>query len=134
MAASAFPEAYFFFAKGVHLLREEDWTSNYRLCCDIYTKAADTAALTTDFNDMDRCLAVLFVRCKGSIVDYLNAAYILVRSMVAQNNPASLDTGLEALRFAGEKYPSQNIAMHTVMSLPAPLAGKISFRHPLPLA
>ena len=116
MLASALPEAYFFFDKGIYLLREVDWTNNYRLCCDIYTKAADTAALTTDFQDMDRCLAILFDHCKGSIVDCLNASYIQVRSMVSRDDPAALDTGLEALRLAGEKIPSRNLVMHTIVS------------------
>ena len=116
MLASALPEAYFFFDKGIYLLREDDWTNNYRLCCDIYTKAADTAALTTDFQDMDRCLAILFDHCKGSIVDCLNASYIQVRSMVSRDDPAALDTGLEALRLAGEKIPSRNLVMHTIVS------------------
>mmetsp|Transcript_36638 Transcript_36638/g.77303 ORF Transcript_36638/g.77303 Transcript_36638/m.77303 type:complete len:1032 (-) Transcript_36638:196-3291(-) len=114
MEASAFPEAHFFFTKGIYLLHDEDWVRNYRLCCDIYTKAADTAALTTDFEDMNKCLAVLFNNCKGSIVDCLNASYIQVRTMMSRDDPEALDTGLEALRLAGEKFPSQNLAAHTV--------------------
>eukprot|EP00581_Thalassiosira_minuscula_P032876 CAMPEP_0183766824 /NCGR_PEP_ID=MMETSP0739-20130205/11806_1 /TAXON_ID=385413 /ORGANISM="Thalassiosira miniscula, Strain CCMP1093" /LENGTH=633 /DNA_ID=CAMNT_0026005661 /DNA_START=1 /DNA_END=1899 /DNA_ORIENTATION=+ len=114
MEASAFPEAHFFFTKGIYLLRNEDWVRNYRLCCDIYTKAADTAAITTDFEDMNKCLAVLFNNCKGSIVDCLNASYIQVRTMMSRDDPEALDTGLEALRLAGEKFPSQNLAVHTI--------------------
>lgn len=118
MAASAFPGAHFFFTKGINLLREDDWTKHYRLCCDMYMKAADTAALTADFKKMDICLTILFDHCKGgSLIDFLNASYIQVRSMFVRDDPACLEVGLEALRVAGEKFPSRNMAMHTVVSI-----------------
>lgn len=118
MAASAFPEAHFFISKSTSLLREEDWTTHYNLCCETYMKAADTAALTSDFRDMESCLAVLFDHCRGSLVDYINATYIKVRWLASKDSPVALDTGLEALRMAGEKYPTQNFLMHTLVSLP----------------
>jgi len=81
MAASAFPEAHFFFSEGIKLLHNDDWTSNqnYRLCCDLYIKAADMGGLTADFKDMDKCLKVLFAHCHGASVDFLNASYLQVR-------------------------------------------------------
>lgn len=117
LAASAFPEAHFFFSKGIALLHEEDWTNNYQLCCDIYMKDADTASITGDFHDMDTCLKVLFGHCKGCLVDYLNATYIQVKSFGTRDNPAAIDIGIEALRMAGVKFPSQRLSQHTLVSM-----------------
>lgn len=107
-SACAFSEAHFFFAKGKSLLRHADWARHYRLCCDIYMKDADTAAIIGDFRDMDECLAVLFKYCKGSLDDYLNASYIRVRYLATRDDPAAIDIGLEALKMAGENFPSRD--------------------------
>ena len=116
LAANAFAEAHFFFAKGSSLLRDEDWGNHFRLCADIYLQQADSAALTTDFRDMDNCLGVLFDRCKDySPVDYLNASYIKVRALTARDDQAAVDIALEALSLVGETFPSQNLAKHTVL-------------------
>ena len=115
-SAAAFPEAHFFLTKSVFLLRESDWADHYRLCSDVYMKCADTAALSGNDRDQDKCLAVLFERCGGSVVDYLNATYIQVRSLQAKDSPDALDVGLEALRTAGETFPSKNLTLHTMVS------------------
>ena len=117
MTTGAFPEARFFFNKGIKLLNESDWANNYRLCCDIYMKAADTAALTADFRDMDKLLKVLFSNCKDSMVDYLNASSIQAKSLLVRTDQRSLTVCLGALRYAGVKFPTNNLAMHTVKGL-----------------
>lgn len=116
MSASAFPEAHFFLTKGIDLLREGDWESNYRLCCDIYMKDADTAAITGDIRDMDKCLAVLFHQCKESLVDHINASYIQVRSLLSRDDPSTLDVGLEALKIAGVNFPDSHLRVHIIVS------------------
>ena len=114
-SASAFPEAHFFYSKGIDLLKEEDWTNNYRTCCDLWMKAADTASLTSDFPHMKKCLAILFDHCKDP-ADFLNASYIQVRHLSSKDDPASLDIGIEALQMAGEKIPSKNLPLHIIVS------------------
>ncbi|KAL7549174.1 hypothetical protein ACHAWF_012443 [Thalassiosira exigua] len=116
-AASAFPEAHFFFKKGYEVLREEDWATDYRLFCDLYMKAADTAALTGDFKHMEECLAIVFSHCEGFLVDFLNASFIKARAMASRDDPEALDVGLEALRLAGEKFPTRNHAVHSLLGL-----------------
>mmetsp|Transcript_25283 Transcript_25283/g.60782 ORF Transcript_25283/g.60782 Transcript_25283/m.60782 type:complete len:1028 (+) Transcript_25283:177-3260(+) len=117
MKASAFLEAHFFFAKGVQLLRKDDWTKHYRLCCDIWMKAADTAYLTSDYQDMNKCLSIIFEHSKGYIADFLDASIIQVRSLSSRDDPTALDVGIEALRVAGEKFPSRNFALHSLVGL-----------------
>ncbi|KAL7541321.1 hypothetical protein ACHAXR_010809 [Thalassiosira sp. AJA248-18] len=117
MSVSAFPEAHFFFAKGIDLLCESDWTNNYRLCCDIYMKDADTAAITGNIEDMTKCLTVLIDHCKGSIVDFLTASYIKARSLAAMGDPFAIDVGLEALRLAGEPFPTRNLFAQNILGL-----------------
>mmetsp|Transcript_12829 Transcript_12829/g.27849 ORF Transcript_12829/g.27849 Transcript_12829/m.27849 type:complete len:527 (-) Transcript_12829:317-1897(-) len=121
MSASAFSEANFFFAHAISSLHKDDWNNNYRLCCDIYTKAADTAFIQDAGNSMDTYLAILFDHCgrrkKGSLLDFLNASYIQVRSLASREDPSALDVGIEALRLAGVNLPSRNLAMHTIVGL-----------------
>ena len=119
LASGAISEALFFFGRGVSLMHDADWTTNYRLCCDLYTKAADTAALTSSFEEMESYLKCLYsnCECKARCVDYLNASFIQVRSMAARDDRDSLSVGLDALRRCGENFPSQNLTMHTVVGL-----------------
>lgn len=80
--------------------------------------AADTAA---NQEDMDKFLSVLFLHCSSSKpetqVDFLDASYIEVRFMSTKNDPESLQICLEALRGVGEKFPSRNMSLHTMVSL-----------------
>ena len=119
LASGAISEALFFFGKGISLMHDADWTTNYRLCCDLYTKAADTAALTSSFEEMESYLNCLYSKCacKARCVDYLNASFIQVRSMAARDDRDSLKFGLAALRRSGESFPSQNLTMHTAVGL-----------------
>jgi hypothetical protein len=116
MAASAFPEAQFFLAKAICLIQDEDWSTDYHLCWDIYTKAADIASMTADFTFADKCLSVLFAH-EPSLVGFLNASYIKVRSLRSKDDSSSLRVGIEALKMAGVTFPGQNFALHTIHGL-----------------
>ncbi|KAL7547914.1 hypothetical protein ACHAWF_011188 [Thalassiosira exigua] len=113
-------EAHFFFSKGMNMLREDDWTTNYRLCCDIYMKAANSASLRGDSKDLEKFLAMLFKCCRES-VDSLNASYIQVRSMCtwgfSGGQQRCLEVGLQALRAAGINIPQRNLGMHVLIGL-----------------
>jgi len=117
-AASAFPEAQFFFARGIFLIRDEvDWKDNYRMCVDCYSKAAETAALTGDYEKMDEWLNIVLLRSK-ELDDQLRAYYIRVKALASQAEmEPAVDVGLEAMKLVGVKMPSRNVLMHTLFDL-----------------
>lgn len=116
-AASAFPEAQFFFARGIFLIRDEvDWKDNYRMCIDCCSKAAEAAALTGDYEKMDEWLNIVLLRSK-ELDDQLRAYYIRVKALASQAEmEPAVDAGLEAMKLVGVKMPSRNVLMHTLVS------------------
>ena len=117
-AASAFPEAHFFFARGIHVLHREDWAQHYRLCCDVYMAAAEVAQITGSHEDTEEWLKIIFEHSKDSIDDQFRAYFIQVKSLASRNQmEAAIDLGMGALRFlVGEQFPSRNLALHTLVS------------------
>lgn len=114
----AFPEAHFFFASGIRLLQEEDWGGKgYRLICDICLAAAEASYYSSEYQDLDRYLAVLFKNCRGE-VDFLRASCIKVKSLLKRNSPEALKACIEALRVAGENIPTESLLRHTLVSHP----------------
>ncbi len=116
-AASAFPEAKFFYSRGIDMIdNDEDWRGNYQLCMDCYLKGAEAAAIAGDYAQMDVWLSVVIRRSIG-LDDQFRAHYIHVRSLAQRNEMENaVDVGLEALELIGIRIPSDNVKLHTFVS------------------
>ena len=115
--ATAFPEAQFFFMKSIQMLCDEDWAQRYRLCYDVYMKAAEVAMITGDYKHMEEWLGIIFEHSKDSIDDQFRAYYIQVRSMVSRNDiESAVDLGVEALKLVGENFPTKHLTAHILVS------------------
>lgn len=115
-SVSAFPVSLSWLSFGISLLQDHDWLHHRRLCADIYLKAADAASITGDYDNMNSWLAIIFDRCKDSVVDLLTAYYIRVRKLAAKDeDPKALDVGLEALRLVNIRFPSKNMMLHIMV-------------------
>jgi len=117
-AASAFPEAKFFYARGIDMIdNDEDWESSYQLCMDCFSKGAEAAAIAGDYEQMDAWLSVAIRRSIG-LDDQFRAHYIHVRSLAQRNEmEKAVDVGLEALELIGVRIPSDNVKLHTLIEL-----------------
>ena len=112
----AFPEAHFFFEKGVALLDDQDWLKHYRLTCDLWVLLADCEIKSRDMTSLQGRLKNIFEHVEEGSTDWLNATHIKVLSMTLEGNRNVLDTGFAALRMAGVKFPTTNLPMHTIVS------------------
>lgn len=114
--ATAFLDAHFFYARGISMLRNLDWASNYWLSCDLYMKASEVAIITKAHDDVDKWLGILLL--KTTVDDQFTAQCIKIKFLVSiEEMDAAFDLGLKALAGVGVKFPSHILPLHTLVSV-----------------
>ncbi len=53
IASTAFPQALFYFEKGLEVLDEKDWSDQYDFILELTTNAAEAAYLSGDYKKVD---------------------------------------------------------------------------------
>jgi len=115
---AAFPEAHFFYARGIAMLCNQDWMYNYRLSFDLYMKASEVAIITKAYKDVDQWIELVLLRTSSSPEDNIRAIHLKARTLaVREDFEGAVKLALKALSAVGVKIPTRNLAMHTMVGL-----------------
>jgi len=104
-ASAAYAAARGYFAAGMALLDESDWSRHYELMFNLWLERAECAFLTSDFEQAEHILAELLQR-GGSKVEQAAAHHLKVLlHMVKSEHPQAADSALACLRLFGMDIP-----------------------------
>jgi len=105
IASTAYPQAFQYFEKGLYVLEEEDWKSQYDLKLQITTDAADAAYLSGQYEKVDKLINDLLTHSR-SLLDSAKGYGIDIKKLIAQNKPLeAVELGLNVLRKFGISLP-----------------------------
>ncbi len=113
--SQAIENAYAFFNRGIKLLDENTWSTQYSLTLDLYAEAAEAAYLNTEFSSMEELASVAIENAK-SILDQVKIYDVQMQSFYAQNRMKdALELGLKVLKLLGHRFPSNPKIAHIVL-------------------
>ena len=105
IASTAYPQALQYFEKGLYVLDEEDWESQYDFMLQITTDAADAAYLSGQYEKVDKLVNDLLKHSR-SLIDSAKGYEIDIKKLIAQNKPLeAVELGLNILRKMGISLP-----------------------------
>ena len=98
IASTAYPQAFQYFEKGLYVLEEEDWKSQYDFKLQITTDAADAAYLSGQYEKVDKLVNDLLTHSR-SLLDSAKGYGVDIKKLIAQNKPLeAVELGLNVLR------------------------------------
>jgi predicted ATPase len=104
--SAAFPLAFACYSAGARLLDERDWATHYGLCLGLHSGAAETAALSAAWTELEAHVEVLQARGR-TILDQLVAWEARINAQIGRRAyGAAVDTALEALQRLDIALPS----------------------------
>ncbi|MGB3074924.1 MAG: serine/threonine-protein kinase PknK, partial [Chitinophagales bacterium] len=113
----AFKQAMEYLESGIALLKPDHWQSQYELSKNLYTAAAESAYLNSDFNAMDRHLAQV-IHPDRKLLDQVAAYEIRIQALIAQNQlNNALDVGLDILNKLGVHFPAHPNDVNVILGL-----------------
>ncbi|HSN09023.1 MAG TPA: serine/threonine-protein kinase PknK, partial [Hanamia sp.] len=105
MASTAFPQALFYFEKGLEILDEKEWNDQYDFILQLTTNAAEAAYLSGDYKKVDLYVGKI-LKHSQSLIDSVKGYEIDIKKLIAQNKPyEAVKLGLDILRKMGIKLP-----------------------------
>ncbi|KAA9041267.1 AAA family ATPase [Ginsengibacter hankyongi] len=105
IASTAYPQALQYFEKGLNVLDEKDWETQYDLLFQITTNAADAAYLSGQYDKVDQLVNAIFKNSK-SLIDSAKGYEINIKKLIAQNKPLdAVELGLTILKKFGIDLP-----------------------------
>jgi predicted ATPase/class 3 adenylate cyclase/tRNA A-37 threonylcarbamoyl transferase component Bud32 len=105
IASTAYPQALQYFEKGLYVLEEEDWESQYDFILRITTDAGDAAYLSGQYEKVDKLVNDLLKHSR-SLIDSAKGYEIDIKKLIAQNKPLeAVELGLNILRKMGISLP-----------------------------
>lgn len=115
-AAAVYDIALNYFKTGVELLGERGWTEHYDLALALYTGVVQVAPLSSAPTEQQACFETI-CRHARTALDQIPAfeAKIAAQSRCADYRAAA-ETGIEALRLLGVRFPSNPTPLHIFFS------------------
>ena len=105
IASAAYPQALQYFEKGLYVLDEQDWESQYNLLLLMTTDAADAAYLSGQYEKVDKLVNDLLKHSR-SLIDSTKGYEIDIKKLIAQNKPLeAVELGLDILHKLGINLP-----------------------------
>ncbi|MGN6343071.1 MAG: adenylate/guanylate cyclase domain-containing protein [Ginsengibacter sp.] len=105
MSSTAFPQALFYFEKGLQVLNEEHWNIDYDFILEFTTLAANAAYLSGEYEKVDLYVASILKHNK-SLIDSVKGHEIVIKKLIAQNQHFdAVKEGLEILRKMNIRLP-----------------------------
>jgi predicted ATPase/class 3 adenylate cyclase len=105
--SSAYEPAFENFQCGIRLLKTDHWESQYPLSIQLFTEAAETAFLSSRFEEMNSYIDVVLQNSQH-LIENIRPYEIRIQSIKAENRlPDALASGLELLEKLGEKFPKK---------------------------
>jgi len=105
IASTAFPQALYYFEKGLNVMDENDWGGQYDFILQLTAKAADAAYLSGDYEKVDFHVNQILKNSK-SLTDSVKAYEIDIKKLIAQNKPfEAVKLGLNILKKMGINLP-----------------------------
>ncbi|MDZ8185757.1 MAG: AAA family ATPase [Nostoc sp. ChiSLP02] len=106
-AATAHDSAIKYLQVGLGLLAEDSWKNQYELTLNLHEEAAEVAYLSGDFDLMQRFVAVV-QNCATSLLEKVKVYEVQIQGYMGQNKLIdAINTGLQALRLLGVKFPEK---------------------------
>ncbi|HEY5465219.1 MAG TPA: adenylate/guanylate cyclase domain-containing protein [Hanamia sp.] len=117
IATTAYPQALLYFEKGLNVLNEEDWNSQYDIMLQLTTDAAEAAYLSGRYEKVDKLVSLLLLHSK-SLIDSAKGYEIDIKKLIAQNKPLdAVKLGLNILGKMGIHLPLKPGKMHVMKDL-----------------
>lgn len=115
--STAFSQALLYFEKGLNLLNEEDWNSQYDFVLQLTADAAEAAYLSGQYEKVDDLANILLKHCK-SLADSAKGHAIIIKKLIAQNKTLeAVKLGLNILRKLGIHLPIAPGKIHVTKDL-----------------
>ncbi len=109
-AATAYQAASEYFNRGLNLLTENSWKTEYHLTLALYQEAAETAYLNRCFEEMEQFAQIVLTSAQN-VVDTVKVYDAKIQAAVSQTNlKAAIKIGLEALNLLGICLPEKPTA------------------------
>lgn len=103
--STAYPQALQYFEKGLNVLDENDWETQYNLLLQITTNAADAAYLSGQYDKVDHLVNTILKNSR-SLIDSSKGYEINIKKLIAQNKPLeAVELGLNILKKFGIDLP-----------------------------
>ncbi len=104
-ASSAFEPAYRYFKAGLAVIDADGWKRSYDLTLQLHVEAAETAFLTTDFDEMEEFIATVLEHSR-TLLDEVKVHEVRILAYTARNKRyEAVRTALPVLRLLGEEFP-----------------------------
>jgi len=105
-ASAAFPLAARCFERGISLLAEGAWASDYDLALGLFSGAAEAAYLTADWSTLDARVATLKARSR-TVMDQLVAWELAIDAQIGRHEyVAAIDTACKVLALLDVELPA----------------------------
>ncbi|HSQ43645.1 MAG TPA: adenylate/guanylate cyclase domain-containing protein, partial [Ginsengibacter sp.] len=105
ISSTAYPQALQYFEKGLNVLDEKDWETQYDLLFQITTNAADAAYLSGEYEKVDQLVNTILKNSR-SLIDSAKGYEINIKKLIAQNKPLeAVELGLTILKKFGIDLP-----------------------------
>ncbi len=105
IVSTAFPQALFYFEKGLEVLDEKDWNGQYDFILQLTTNAAEAAYLSGDYEKVDLHVNKILNNSQ-SLIDSVKGYEIDIKKLIAQNKPyEAVKLGLNILKKMGINLP-----------------------------
>jgi predicted ATPase/GAF domain-containing protein len=116
--STSFDTAYHYFQRGLSLLNENHWITDYNATLALHEEAAEAAKLCADFNEMERFIQLVLKFAK-TILDKIKVYEIKIQAYMVQNLPQkAVETMLLVLELFEIKWSiSPNFAQFKIEQL-----------------
>jgi len=105
MASTAYPQALQYFEKGIIVLDDDEWESQYNFLLELNINAAEAAYLSGEYDKVDKYVQPI-VKRSHSLVDSVKGYEIEIKKLIAQNKLIeAIKLGLEVLIKLGIHLP-----------------------------
>ncbi|MEN9849362.1 MAG: hypothetical protein RL368_2102, partial [Pseudomonadota bacterium] len=111
-SSAAYTPALSYLQKGLQLLAEDSWQSDYRLSLELYVEATEAAYLNSSYEQMENWMNVV-LECAHDFIDKVPVHEIKIQAFMAQNQPIqAIDLALNVLKMLGVNFPKKANAKH----------------------
>ncbi|MDM8565648.1 AAA family ATPase [Candidatus Halobeggiatoa sp. HSG11] len=116
-ATAAYQPAYDYAQKGISLLEDNAWQTEYDLTLQLYNFAAETAYLNGDFEQME-VFAEIIIQQTNTVLDKVKIYEIKIQACVSQvNQSGAIDNALIILKLLGIELPKNAKIWHVFLEL-----------------
>ncbi|HBB30335.1 MAG TPA: serine/threonine protein kinase [Cyanobacteria bacterium UBA8803] len=127
LAATASAAAKQYLTVGIELLVPDSWQTQYELTLELYSRAAEAAYLSTDFEQMEKWATVVLQQAK-TLLDRVKVYEVKIQTCMAQGKQLeAVRIGLQVLELLGVNLPESPTPLDIQQGLAetaAALAGK----------